>query len=283
MLDSWRVDTITHDYSAFLQLITAQIEKAQQILNVADAAIGIGMPGLIDANGKQLSANVPCATGQNVAADIAGLLNRPVALQNDTRCFALSEANGGAGSGYSRVFGAIIGTGAAGGFCIDGELDLSMQGIAGEYGHQPLSADLCEKYNLPLYQCGCGLNGCVEMYIAGGGLDRLYNHLAKEHKNAKDWANELANGDSTAQQVLACYMDILGQAFASIVKILEPDVFVLGGGLSLVKQISEQLPDYIERHLFKGFESPPVVTAKFGDSSGVRGAAILARNTVESK
>ncbi|MDO6428665.1 ROK family protein [Thalassotalea sp. 1_MG-2023] len=274
LLDSWRVNTPTNDYALFLNTINAQIIKADEITG-EQCSLGIGMPGLINHHGKVLSANIPCATNKDIAQDLNTLLNRPISIKNDTRCFALSEATLGAGKHHSRVFGAIIGTGAAGGLCINGKLEQTTLGIAGEYGHIPLSAQLQQKYQLPIFTCGCGLTGCVESYIAGPGINRLYQHFTGKTETAIYWHQQLKLKDKTAKKILDCYLDILSETFATLIKVQEPDIIVLGGGLSLVDDIVTQLPEVIKRHLFPGFPSPKIVAAQFGDSSGVRGAAIL--------
>lgn len=276
LVKCWRVETPTLNYQTFLATIEKQISKADKISSHR-SNMGIGMPGLINSQGQVLSANIPCATEQFIKRDLQSRLNRPVAIKNDTRLFALSEATGGAGANYQRVFGAIIGTGAAGGLCVDGCLEESSLGIAGEYGHLPLSAQLQQKYQLPILRCGCGLTGCVESYIAGPGIENLYLHFTGKAETAMFWGQQLKEGDLRANKILACYLDILGETFAALVKLQEPDVIVLGGGLSLVNEIVEHLPQAIEQHLFSGFKAPKVTSAKFGDSSGVRGAAILGK------
>ena len=215
LLKSWRVKTPVNDYYSFLNIIEQQIATADKITN-AQCNVGIGMPGLINAQGKVLSANIPCATNMHITDDLTKLLKRPIALKNDTRCFALSEATKGAGNGYSRVFGAIIGTGAAGGLCINGKLEETQLAIAGEYGHLPLSATLQQKYQLPIFTCGCGLSGCVESYIAGPGIARLYQHLTGTAQDAKYWHKQLKQGNMQAIAVLECYLDILGETFAAL-------------------------------------------------------------------
>lgn len=270
----WRVKTPVNDYQEFLTTVIAQIEAADA-QSPSKGSIGIGMPGLIDHQGKVLSANIPCATGKLIKPDLEAALNRNVVIHNDTRCFALSEAWHGAGHNFSRVFCAIIGTGAAGGMCVDGKLQKTQLGVAGEYGHLPLSAILQQKYQLPILQCGCGLMGCVESYISGPGISKLYRHFANEDISAKEWHSRLLQNEHYAQLVLSCYLDILGEVFATLVKLMEPEAIVLGGGLSLVDAIVDGLPEYIARHMFPGFQSPKVLRAKYGDSSGVRGAAIL--------
>lgn len=274
-VERWRVDTPTLDYQHFLDTVKQQVLKADELAGEI-LPVGLGMPGLINNKGQVLSANVPCATDKFIAEDLMAILNRPVAIENDTRCFALSEARGGAGHGYPRVFGAILGTGAAGGLCVEGKLTNGQQGIAGEYGHLPLSASLQQKYQLPVLTCGCGLVGCVESYVAGPGVERLSQHISGKAISGKAWSQQLKNQDPQAQLVLECLLDILGETFASLSKLLEPDVIVLGGGLSLVPQLIDGLEPAIKQHLFAGFEAPIVVKARFGDSSGVRGAALLA-------
>ncbi|MEO2267449.1 ROK family protein [Pseudoalteromonas sp. YIC-656] len=273
-LQSWRIATPTQNYQALLDAICQQVQKADELSGCC-GAVGIGMPGIVNDDGQVLSANVPCASGKVIGKDLQALLQRPVAILNDTRCFALSEANGGAGQGFERVFGAILGTGAAGGMCIQGELLNQGLGLSGEYGHLPLSAYLQQKYQLPILKCGCGLTGCVESYIAGPGIKALNEHFTGQSKTAIEWAQAIKNNDKGALEVLACHLDILGETFAAIAKSLHPEVIILGGGLSLVEEIVEQLPHAIGKHLFPGFAVPEVKLAKFGDSSGVRGAAII--------
>lgn len=274
VLKSWRVNTPTDDYQTFLNIIALLIEQADNFTGER-SNVGIGMPGLITPDGQVLSANIPCASGEYIRDDLEKLLSRPVALENDTRCFALSEAINGAGKSLDRVFGAIIGTGAAGGFCRNGRLDITVQGFAGEYGHIPLPADIQAEYQLPVLKCGCGLMACVESYIAGPGISRLYKHFNGQDISPEQWVIRLKQNEPEAQLVLKCYLDILGSTFATLSKFLEPDVIVLGGGVSLVDEIVENLSPAIEKNLFSGFRAPQIKRALFGDSSGVRGAALL--------
>jgi N-acetylglucosamine kinase len=274
LLKSWRIDTPTQDYQIFLDTLRQLVKQADEYTGER-GNIGIGMPGLITPAGQSLSANVPCASGKYIRDDLLTSLSRSIVLENDTRCFALSEAVSGAGKGYGRVFGAIIGTGAAGGFCRNGHLDKTQQGFAGEYGHIPLPADIQAQYQLPVLKCGCGLMACVESYIAGPGISRLYHHFNGELISPEQWVLRLKQNEAAAKQTLQCYLDILGSTFASLVKFLEPDVIVLGGGVSLVDEIVENLSPAIEKYLFAGFRAPQIKRALHGDSSGVRGAALL--------
>jgi len=274
LLDSWRTPTPTSSYSEFIQTIgNLVIEANSRYAN--NAIIGIGMPGIIDKSGLVKSANVPCATGKNINADLNNILKCNISIGNDCRLFALSESVGGAGDGYKRVYGAIIGTGAAGGFCLDGQLYNGRSGFAGEYGHLPVSAFLIDKYNLPLKTCGCGLTACYEAYVSGPGLGWIYQHFGAQTPDTFHFVQQLNAGDEIATAAFKCYMDLLGASFTSLILSYDPDVIVVGGGVSKITQVIESLPYYINKHLFSGVECPPIKKAKYGDSSGVRGAAIL--------
>lgn len=279
MQDRWRVPTPSRSYRQFLDAVIGLVEQADTRFG-AGKAVGLGIPGLIDAGGKSLCANVPCANGQTVAADLGARLHRPFVADNDCRYFALSEATGGAGAGHHRVFGAILGTGAAAGLVVDNVLVHGWQGIVGEYGHIQLPASIAAKHRLPIWPCGCGLPACVESYISGPGLVALAGHFGLEQTAVPAIIETCRAGDPRAIATFDCYMDILGATFATVSMMVDPDIVVLGGGLSLVDEVVAGIPSAIARHLFKGFSPPPVVRSRFGDSSGVRGAAIEARRLV---
>ncbi|KPH94492.1 N-acetylglucosamine kinase [Pseudoalteromonas porphyrae] len=278
-LESWRIATPQTSYQDFLTALVEMISSADHKYQCC-GAVGIGMPGIINANQEVLSANVPHATGQNAAQDLAKLINRPVAIENDCRCFALSEAKSTIGLQHTRVFGAIIGTGAGGGLCIDGELYKSAQGIAGEYGHYSLSAVLQQKYQLPILKCGCGLTGCVESYIAGPGLARIHWHFSGKELTTFEIVEGLRKGDVFCQQSFACYLDLMGSTFAAIIMAYDPEVIVIGGGMSLVNELVSNLEEAIVPYVFADIRVPKIVLAEFGDASGARGAAILAKAQV---
>lgn len=276
LLDRWRVATPDGDYQSFLCCLSDLIFKADKKSGVT-GLVGLGMAGLIDKNNISLSANIPSASGHDIVADLSAKIDRLVTCENDSRCFALSEATGGAAAGFCNVYGAIIGTGAAGGLLIDGKLISSRQGLAGEYGHFALSAFLQQKYDLPLRTCGCGLTSCYECYISGPGLVFLGSHFGGGFDSVPQLILAYRQGDESAKAAFSCYLDILGASFANLVLAYDPDVIVLGGGISLIDEVVEQLPTHMEDYIFKGFNAPPVVRAKFGDASGVRGAALIAK------
>lgn len=279
LVDSWRVSTPKQDYQKFLSVITTMIQQADQKTGVT-GSVGIGLPGFIDSDGKTTSANIPCINGQPLLVDIQCLLDRPVGFENDVNAFALSEVNGGAASGYRHALGVVLGTGVAGGLCVDGILYRGRQGIASEFGHIPLSAELQQRYNLPLRECGCGGAGCVELYLAGPGLQWLCGHFESGYTSVETLVEGLGNGEPPAEQVFTAYIDCLGNYFAQLTLMFDPDIIVLGGGLSNIKAIYQRLPEAIARYLFVGITPPPVMAPQFGDSSGVRGAALLGQQAM---
>lgn len=276
LIDSWRINTPTQNYKQFISALADIIINADNKFN-SKGKVGIGMAGLTDQDGISLSANISAVNGNNVASDLGKVICRTVAHENDCRCFALSEANGGAGTNYESVYCAIIGTGAAGGYVVNNTLIHGRQKIAGEYGHLQLPAYLKEKYNLPLRQCGCGLPSCYEGYVSGPGIEFIYQHMTGKQLEVREIMKLWLSQSQDAIKMLECYLDILGSCFSNIVLNYDPHAIILGGGISLIDEIIEGLAHNIDRHLFKGYSSPPILRAKFGDASGARGAALLAR------
>lgn len=273
-----RVTTPGQDYDTFLLAVCGLVEAADAALGPGCQAIGIGLPGVRDRDsGRQLSANVPSLTGRTVGDDLQSRLQRPLALGNDLQCFALSEAHGGAAAGYPSMFGVILGTGAGGGYCLNGQLVAGNNGIAGEWGHWSLPATLQLRHDLPLLDCGCGLRGCLERYVSGSGLAMIHARRGGESLDASAVVAQAQAGDAIAQQALAIHRDLLGYSFASLILALDPHVIVLGGGLSKLEQLYRDLPAAIAPYLFNGVRVPPILPPTFGDAGGARGAALLAR------
>ncbi|HEY5804946.1 MAG TPA: ROK family protein [Lysobacter sp.] len=273
-----RINTPTQDYDAFLQAITALVQGADADLGRSCDAIGVGVPGVVDRiSGRQLSANVPALTGRHVGADLQRLLARPLHLGNDLQCFALSEAHGGAAAGYASMFGVILGTGAGGGYCVEGRLVAGYNGIAGEWGHWSVPATLLAKHSLPMLDCACGLRGCLERYVSGGGLALIHHHVGGDHCEASEVIARAQSGDAIALQALHIHRDLLGHGLAGVVLAFDPHVIVLGGGLSRFEQLYRDLPAAMAAHLFKGVQVPPILPPSHGDAGGARGAALLAR------
>lgn len=277
---SQRTNTPTEDYSQFLTRIKKLIFELDERFQTK-GSVGIGLPGVLNhETGLLISSNITCANGRKAGDDLTEVLGRPVAIENDCRCFAYSEAVGGSADTYSRVFGVILGTGAGGGMCIDKIIYNGAANLSGEWGHLPLPASLQHKYDLPLWDCGCRLTGCYERYIAGPGLSRLYQHFSGKEASAPEIVKRLRKGKQDAKNTFDCFIDITGAALANLVLTLNPDAFVLGGGLSKVAEIYDCLPAAIERHLFQNAVVPAVLPPEYGDSGGVRGAAILGSRLV---
>ena len=273
-----RVATPTGNYDAFLQAVTDLVLAADAALGVGCQAVGIGLPGVRDRiSGRQLSANVPTLTGQQVGQDLQALLQHPLHLGNDLQCFALSEAHDGAAAGYPSMFGVILGTGAGGGYCIGGQLVAGCNGIAGEWGHWSLPATLLQRHELPLLDCGCGLRGCLERYVSGSGLAMIHQRRGGAPIDASAVVALAHQGHATAEQALAIHRDLLGYSLASLILAYDPHVIVLGGGLSKLERLYVDLPAAIAPYLFEGVRVPPILSPTFGDAGGARGAALLAR------
>ncbi len=274
LFDKWRVSTPRNNYPSFLRELIDQIKKADELCNVI-GTVGIALPGIIKVDGTIISSNVPCLNRHNVAHDVTKLLDRNVAIGNDCRCFTLSEALLGAGKDQSRVLGVILGTGCGGGLCINGRLYLGANRLAGEFGHQAVSARVIHEHQLPLYSCGCGMLACSETYVSGTGLGRLYQDIAGGSQDTYEWLCAYRSQDLLALKTFDTYMDILGSVMASQILVSDPDMIVLGGGMSEIEEILVALPQATAKHLFEGVSLPPFKIAEFGSASGVRGAALL--------
>jgi N-acetylglucosamine kinase len=270
-----RVSTPTGDYRTFLSCIANLVDQADRSLQT-HGSIGIGLPGITDPRSrKQLAVNVPCLTGHCLADDLAVELARPVEIENDCRCFALSEASTPQTEQLAVVFGAIIGTGAGGGLVMNKRLYKGRNGLAGEWGHTPISAQLAQRYDLPLFVCNCGLTGCFERYVSGSGLLALSQHFGHDAANVPALIASYRQGDALAQHLMAIYVDILASALANLQLLLDVDAFVLGGGLSNIRELYTLLPSAMSHWLLPGTEPAWIYPPVHGDSSGVRGAALL--------
>ena len=235
--------------------------------------IGIGIPGAISpTTGLVKNANTTCLIGQPFQVDLEQALNCPVTIANDSDCFVLSEAKDGAAKGTSSVFGIIIGTGCGGGLVINQQLMSGPNAICGEWGHNPLPWAEAGETLMPCY---CGKEGCIETFLSGPGFTLHANKSSKIIRTSEQWHQALLEGDEQAIAVFDVYARQLAKSLASVINIIDPEVIVLGGGMSnidyLYKRVSEILPDYV----FSDQVLTRLVKAEHGDSSGVRGAAFL--------
>ena len=261
-------------YDGAIAAVAALVSWAEAETGAAGAPVGVAMPGSISPVDQLVrNANSTWLNGRPFDADLQAALGRPVRAANDANCFALSEASDGAGAGARVVFGVIIGTGCGGGVVVDGNLLGGANGVAGEWGHTPLPWATGAERDPP--PCWCGRTGCLETWISGTGLARDY-HAATGEPLAGEAIVELARaGAAPARQALERYIDRLARGLAVVCDILDPDVIVLGGGLSNIAELYPAIGPAIARRLFSDSFTTPVTPAAHGDSSGVRGAAWL--------
>jgi len=237
-------------------------------------SIGVGIPGAISpATGLIKNANSTWLNGHHLADDLSAAIGRPVRLANDANCFTLSEATDGAAAGAPVVFGVIIGTGTGGGLVVNGRIVVGANAIAGEWGHNPLPAP--EDDERPGPPCYCGRSGCIETFLSGPALARDYIALGGDDLSAADVAERAAAGDSRAMKCLERYERRFARAIASIINVVDPDVIVMGGGLSNLARLYERVPAMWAPYVFSDRVDTRLVRAKHGDASGVRGAAWL--------
>ena len=250
---------------------------ADQPARRARATVGIGIPGAISpATGLIKNANSTWLIGRPLERDLARAAGRPVRLANDANCFALSEATDGAAAGAAVVFGVIIGTGTGGGLVVNGRVVAGANAIAGEWGHNPLPAPDADERPGP--ECYCGRFGCVETFLSGPALARDYIAHGGEDLTAIDIAARAERGEARASGCLDRYERRFARALASVINVVDPDVVVLGGGLSNISRLYDRVPDLWGRHVFSDRVATRLLPAKHGDASGVRGAAWLWEN-----
>jgi fructokinase len=276
-----RVLTPKHDYAATVKAIVEVVSYLErQAKSVrGTASVGVGIPGtVVQATGLVKNANSTWLNGQPLERDLTAALGRPVRCANDANCMAVSEATDGAAAGAAMVFGVILGTGCGGGVAVGGHVHIGPNGLAGEWGHNPLP--WATEDELPGPHCYCGRFGCIETWISGTGLANDHATVHPPGAGHRLTATEIVAaaeaGDAAAEGSLVRLENRIGRALASAVNLLDPDVIVLGGGLSKADRLYRNLPALIARHLFGGGElATPVLKAMHGDASGVRGAAWL--------
>ncbi len=261
------------DYAATVRQLASMVRETEVALGER-GSVGIGVPGSISpATGLMRNANSTCLNGQPLQRDIEALLRRPVAISNDANCFALSEATDGAGVGAASVFGVIIGTGTGAGLVVDGVVIGGHNGVAGEWGHNPLPWPHPEEYPGPA--CWCGHDGCIETWLSGPGFARDFEQATGQRLTAEKIVAAAESGDEPAQQALQRYQLRLARGLAHIINIFDPEVIVLGGGMSNIQTLYSTVPDIWGDHVFSDSVATRLLPPVYGDSSGVRGAAWL--------
>ena len=244
-----------------------------KLLKPAWQHIGIGIPGAISpATGLVKNANTTCLIGQPFQQDLESALNCPVKIANDADCFILSEAKDGAAKGANSVFGVIIGTGCGGGLVINQQLVSGPNAICGEWGHNPLPWPQADETLMPCY---CGKEGCIETFLSGPGFTRYANASCNTNRTSKQWHQAFLAGDEQAIKVFDVYARQLAKSLASVINIIDPEVIVLGGGMSNIGYLYQRVPEILPEYVFSDQVLTRLIKAEHGDSSGVRGAAFL--------
>jgi len=268
-----RIPTPVGDYGATVRAITDLVIAVETRLG-ARGTVGVGCPGALSpATDLIKNANSTCLIGQPLNRDLSKALARPIRIANDANCLALSEAVDGAAAGQGIVFSVILGTGVGGGLVVDGRAVTGRHAIGGEWGHNPLPWP--NEDERPGPACYCGKTGCIETFISGPGLAADFERHNATPRDAETIVAKADAGEPAALAAMARYTDRLTRSLASVINILDPDVIVLGGGLSNADRLYQEVPRLLPAYVFSDEVTTPLLAAAHGDSSGVRGAARL--------
>ncbi len=268
-----RIATPSHSYDQIVSAIVRLVRDTEARVG-REGTVGVGIPGAISpASGLVKNANTVVLNGRPLDRDLAQALGRPVRIANDANCFALSEASDGAGADGRVVFGVIVGTGTGGGVVVDGKVMTGPHAIAGEWGHNPLPWP-CDAER-PGPACYCGKRGCIETFLSGPGLARDHQERTGQACDAGEIARRADAGDAEALATLDRHADRMARSLACVINVLDPDVIVLGGGVSNIARLYQEVPRLLGKYVFSDTATTPIRPARHGDSSGVRGAAWL--------
>ena len=268
-----RVPTPRGDYDGTIRAIVEVVATLEQETG-ARASVGLGMPGIISpATGLVKNANSVCLNGHPLDRDLSAALCREVRVENDANCFALSEAIDGAAAGHACVFGVILGTGTGGGVVVNGRIQRGRNAVGGEWGHNPLPWPGDDER--PGDPCYCSRSGCIETFLSGPGLARDFRRATGEDVPGETIAARAQSGDIRATACLDRYVDRLARSLSTIINVLDPDTIVLGGGLSAIDRLYTDVPARWGRYVFSDRVETGLLRPRFGDASGVRGAAWL--------
>ena len=270
-----RITTPRDDYQATCRAIKDLVDSLGPFDDGDIPSIGVGIPGSCSpATGLIRNANSTCLNGRDLKHDLEQALGRPVRLANDSDCFAISEATDGAARGSTTVWGLILGTGCGSGLVVAGRVLSGPLRIAGEWGHNPLPWPTDDEYR-DARTCWCGRKGCIETWLSGPALSLDHQHATGEQMIAADICKAAAAGQNSASATLQRHLSRAGRAIAQVINIIDPDVIVIGGGLSQMPHFIDGLPNAIAPHVFADHVTVDIRSPKWGDDSGVRGAARL--------
>ncbi len=268
-----RLPTPQGQYGETLHTIQQLVTEAEQQAGQT-CTVGIGTPGAISpATGLMKNSNSVVLNGKPLQADLENLLQRRIRIENDANCFALSEATDGAAAGASVVFGVIVGTGTGAGIVVHGKVLTGANAIGGEWGHNPLPWPQADE--LPGKPCYCGKHGCIETWLSGTGFAKEYQQASGVSRKAAEVVELAGQGDALEEQLLQAYEERMAKSLAHIINILDPDAIVLGGGMSNIQRLYANVPARWGRYVFSDQVSTRLLAPRYGDSSGVRGAAWL--------
>ena len=275
-LSRQRIDTPQDDYRATVDAIVTLVQLLEAETQQT-ATVGIGIPGTISpATDLVKNANSTWLIGKPLHTDLQQLLSRPVRIENDANCFVVSEATDGAARNADIVFGVIIGTGTGGGVYVRGKEITGVNAIAGEWGHNPLPWPTVDEY--PGRACYCGKRGCIETWLSGPGFSNDHQLHGGKGTTARDIISLAEQGDEIASASLQRYEDRMARSLATVINIIDPDIIVLGGGMSNTKRLYTNIPEIWDKYVFSDQVITRLVPPLHGDSSGVRGAAWLWNN-----
>lgn len=268
-----RLPTPQGQYGETLHTIQQLVTEAEQQAGQT-CTVGIGTPGAISpATGLMKNSNSVVLNGKPLQADLENLLQRRIRIENDANCFALSEATDGAAAGAAVVFGVIVGTGTGAGIVVHGKVLTGANAIGGEWGHNPLPWPQADE--LPGKPCYCGKHGCIETWLSGTGFAKEYQQASGVSRKAAEVVELAGQGDALEEQLLQAYEERMAKSLAHIINILDPDAIVLGGGMSNIQRLYANVPARWGRYVFSDQVSTRLLAPRYGDSSGVRGAAWL--------
>jgi fructokinase len=271
-----RIATPQNDYAATLAAIVELVRELERAAGRQGLTVGIGHPGsLSPVTGVMRNSNSLCLNGKPFQHDLEALLSRGVRMANDANCLALSEASDGAAAGAKNVFAAILGTGVGGGIVFNGQLVVGTNGVGGEWGHNPLPWARYEWDEVGGMQCWCGKSGCIETWLSGIGIAADHRRVSGDALTAEALVTGADAGDEKCGATLARYEDRLARALAQIINVIDPEVIVLGGGVSRAQRLYRYVPALWDQWIFSDSVTTQFVPAMHGDSSGVRGAAWL--------
>jgi len=268
-----RIATPQNSYSDTLKTIAHVIDECERELGVS-GSVGVGHPGVISPDtGFVKNANSVCLNGKPLKEDLESYLNRTVRLANDANCFALSEYSDGAGAKNNSLFGVILGTGVGAGIVVNGTVITGCNAIGGEWGHNPLPGFKASDGDD--LSCYCGQSNCIETFLSGPGFAERFNAENACHVDSRKIIDQATQGDLSATRAFERYCDQVARSLASIINILDPEIIVLGGGMSNITQLYDRVPALWGDYIFSDTVNTQLSAAQYGDSSGVRGAAWL--------